>query len=113
MTDSNFEFIYKDAYGYQLRATIQTFNETTKEWEATDISGFSTQQFKIEKPDRTDVVLDADFETDGIDGVLVYTLPLNSTLFDQVGWYQMKALLSNATQYFPTSKVGFTIDDPL
>ena len=113
MTESNFEFIYKDAYGYQLRATIQTYNETTQLWEVANISGFTTREFKIEKPDRTDVIVPADFETDGTDGILIYILPLDSTLFDQVGWYQMQVILSNATQHFPTSKVGFTVDDPL
>ena len=113
MTESNFEYIYKDGYGYQLRATIQTYNETTRLWEAADISGFTTKQFKIEKPDREDVTVDASFETDGTDGVLIYTLPEGSTLFDLVGWYQLQAILSNATQYFPTSKVGFTVDDSL
>jgi hypothetical protein len=113
MIESNFEYIYKGAYGYQLRATIQTYNETTQLWEAADISGFTTREFKIEKPDGVSVVVPADFETGGIDGVIIYILPADSTLFNQVGWYQMQAILSNASQYFPTSKVGFTVDDPL
>lgn len=113
MTDIKVEFIYQEAYGYEINVTIVEWDEATQEWIASDISSFPTKQFKIEKPDRTDVTVTAEFETDGTDGILTYTVPSGLGLFNQVGWYQLQAIIANASQYFPTSKVGFTVDDPL
>jgi hypothetical protein len=114
MTDIKVEFIYQEAYGYEINVTIVEWDDVTQAWIASDISSFPTKQFKIEKPDRTDVTVIADFdETDGKNGILVYTVPSGLGLFNQVGWYQLQAIIANASQYFPTSKVGFTVDDPL
>ncbi len=113
MAESNFEFIYKDAYGYQLRGSLEQYDEATETWLDADISSFTTTEFKIEKPDGSSVVVTATFETDGTDGVLIYTLPVNSTLFNQVGWYRLQAIVSNSVQYFPTSEVGFNVNKPL
>jgi hypothetical protein len=113
MAESNFEFIYKDAYGYQLRATIQEYDEATELWVPSDISIFTTKQFKIEKPDGASVTLTALFETDGTDGILFYLQLGSSDLFNQAGWYRMQAILSSGTQYFPTSEVGFKVNKPI
>jgi hypothetical protein len=113
MTEGKIEFIFKDKYGYQLRATIEQYNEITQLWEVSDISSFTTTYFKVKKPDNITVTLPASFENTGLDGILIYTVPSGSTLLNQVGWYRMQAVLINATQYLPTSEVGFKLDDSL
>lgn len=113
MTESKVEFIFKEAYGYRLRGTVEEWNETIGAWAAIDISSFTTRYFKIKKPNGVTVTLPASFETDGTDGVLIYTVPSGSTLLDQVGFYDWQAILANDAQYFPTEIQGFDIDDPI
>lgn len=113
MPETKVEYIFKDAYGYRLRGTVQEWDEDDGVWEPLDISSFTTKEFIIKKPDGSTVTVDATFETDGQDGVLIYILPLDSTLFDQVGFYDWQAILANAAQYFPTEIQGFKIDDPI
>jgi hypothetical protein len=113
MTETKVEFIFKEAYGYRLRGTVEEWNESAGAWAAIDISSFTTKQFKIKKPDGVTVTIPADFETDGTDGVLVYVIPSGSILFNQVGFYDWQAILANAAQYFPTEIQGFKIDDPI
>lgn len=113
MTETKVEFIFKDAYGYRLRGTVEEWDEDDDVWAPIDISSFTTKEFKIKKPDGTLVTIPADFETDGEDGVLIYIIPSGSTLFNQVGFYDWQAILANAAQYFPTEIQGFKIDDAI
>lgn len=113
MAETKVEYIFKDAYGYRLRGTVQEWDDDTDAWTPLDISSFTTKQFKIKKPDNVTVVIDASFETDGTDGVLIYVIPSGSTLFNQVGFYDWQAILANAAQYFPTEIQGFRLDDPI
>jgi len=104
MTETKLEFIFEDAYGYQLKATVTEWNETSGIWEASDISSFTTKQFRIKKPDGSFQTVGADFETDGTDGILVKTVTSAMKLLNQVGWYNMQIILSNELQYFPWEK---------
>lgn len=113
MTETRFEIIFKEAYGYQLRAVVEEWDSDVEAWVASDISSFTTKQFKVEKPDGTSKTITADFETDGTDGVLIATVTSLLKLLNIVGYYKLQVLLSNASQYFPTSIVGFDVDDPL
>lgn len=113
MAETKLEFLFKEAFGYQLKATIVEWNELLEVLEAVDISGFTTTQFKIKKPDETLETIDADFENDGTDGILVKTVTSAMNLLDQVGWYNMQVILATGAQYFPTQIVGFNVDDPL
>ncbi len=113
MAETKIEYLFKNAYGYELKAIIEEWDSTTSAWVIVDISGFTTTDFKIKKPDDSIVLLSASFDTDGTDGVLVFTLPLDSTLFDQVGFYDWQAILANGNQFFPTAIRGFKVDDDL
>lgn len=113
MTDLKMEVLFKSAYGYKLEFTIQEWDDDTRAWVAADISSFTTLEFIIERPDGTKVTKDADFETDGTDGILSATLTQADNVFTQKGYYQVQAILASATQYFPTSVYGFDVDDPL
>ena len=113
MTELKMEVLFKAAYGYKLEFIIQEWNETTEAWAAADISSFTTLQFVIERPDGTKVTKDADFETDGTDGILSATLTEADGVFTQKGYYQVQAILATTTQHFPTSVYGFDVDDPL
>jgi hypothetical protein len=113
MTEGKFEFIYKEAYGYQLKCTVVEWDDTTELWTVADISSFTTKKYRIEKPDGTIVDEDVIFETDGTDGVLILVITSAMALLNVVGYYRVQALLSNAAQYFPTAIVGFKVDDPI
>jgi len=113
MADLKFEVIYQSAYGYQLRATVEEWNEITDEWETSDISSFTATDFKVEKPDGTTQTVTGSFETDGTDGILVATVTQAMALLNLKGHYTAQAILSNASQYFPTSIIGFDVDDPI
>lgn len=113
MPETKVEYIFKDAYGYRLRGTVQEWDDVTDTWTPLDISSFTTKEFIIKKPDGKEVTVPAEWETDGKDGVLIYILPVDSTLFDQVGFYNWQAILANAAQYFPTEIQGFRIDDAI
>lgn len=113
MPETRIDFIFKEAYGYEIKTTVVEWDEATSTWVASDISSFTTRNFEIKKPDGTPVTVAADFETDGTDGVLVKTITEAMGILNQVGFYNLQAVLSNASQYFPTQIVGFDVDDPL
>lgn len=113
MSETRIDFVFKEAYGYEIKTTVVEWDEATSAWVASDISSFTTKNFEIKKPDGVSVTIAADFETDGTDGVLVKTITEVMGILNQVGFYNLQAVLSNASQYFPTQIVGFDVDDPL
>ena len=110
---SNVEIVFNETYGYLLKVTIEEYNTTTEEWEAIDISGFSSTVIKIERADGTSKNEIATFFTDGTDGILVTTFSLADGIVNGVGTYKYQAILANATQLFKTTIERFTVDDPL
>ena len=113
MPETRIDFIFKEAYGYEIKTTVVEWDEVTGTWKASDISSFTTKNFEIKKPDGTQETITADFETDGTDGILVKTITEPMGILNQVGFYNLQAILSNVSQYFPTQIVGFDVDDPL
>ena len=113
MADPKFNVVFKTAYGYKLEFTIQQWNETTSVWQVADISGFTTLQFVILRPNGTKVTKAAAFETDGTDGVMSATLTEADDVFNSAGYYQVQGILSTATSYFPTDTYGFNAEVPL
>ncbi len=113
MPETRIDFLFKEAYGYEIKTTVVEWDEATSAWVASDISSFTTKTFEIKKPDGVSVNIPADFETDGTDGVLVKTITEAMGVLNQTGYYNLQAILSNVSQYFPTQIVGFDVDDPL
>jgi hypothetical protein len=112
MPETRIDIIFKEAYGYQLRAEIVEWDRTTEAWVAADISSFTTHDFEVIKPDGTSFTQTGNFETDGTDGILISTAIAMGVL-DQGGDHKAQVILSNASQYFPTSIFTFFVDNPL
>jgi len=112
MTETKVEIIFKEAYGYRLRAELVEWDRTLEAWVALDISSFTTHNFKVIYPDGSSFTVTGNFEEDGTDGILLSTA-IASGVLNQCGNYQAQVILSNATQYFPSSIFTFFIDNPL
>ena len=113
MADTRVEIIFKEAQGYKIRAEIVEWDRVAEEWAVSDISSFTTHNFKVINPaDGSSFTVLADFETDGTDGILLSEAMASGVLIAG-GNYKAQALLSNASQYFPTSIFTFYVDNPL
>ena len=60
-----------------------------------DISQATLRQFIFMKPDKTSLTIDAEFATDGTDGVLRCTS--TSTMLDQPGYWKLQVHIVTAT----------------
>lgn len=112
MAETKVEIIFKEAFGYQLRAELVEWDRVTEAWIASDISSFTTHNFKVIYPDGNSFTVTGNFETDGTDGILLSTA-IASGVLNLGGNYQAQVLLSNVSQYFPSSIFTFFVDNPL
>jgi hypothetical protein len=88
-------------YGTELRITVKEDDV------AIDISSATTTEFLIRKPDGTLLTVDADFYTDGTDGVLTYTTVEGDT--DIVGLYKFQARIEMGGLFY-TSWATFKVN---
>lgn len=107
------EVVYKNDYGYAIDILIQDYNWDTEAWEVKDISGFSTLEYIIEKPNGTVVTVEPSFKTDGTDGYLRYTTSSSSIIFNLKGAYQIVARLTSGSQQFTSTIYRVNINNPL
>ena len=105
---SNVEILFEETYGYEIKVTILEYSNSS--WSAKDISGFTTKEYIIEKPDGTKFTKDASFDTDGTDGILTATMTEGDGLFGPVGHYTIQVKLSNASQLFKTDTESFEVN---
>ena len=75
--------IHGGDYGSVGRLTV------TEDGTAVDISSYTTRQFIFKKPDGEQVTKTAAFDTNGVNGVLAYTI--EDGLFDQAGAWAVRA----------------------
>jgi hypothetical protein len=107
------EVVYKTSYGYLVKVIMEDYNYDTSAWEVADISGFSTLLYKFERPNGTVVNITPEFETDGVDGSLVYTITEDDNVFTLKGQYQLQVKLTSVGQDFYSTKYRFKVDSPL
>jgi hypothetical protein len=109
------EVIVQTGYGYQLELTVTSWDIVSETWIPTDCSAFIDTKLRIKKPDGTLVDKPASFKTTGTDGTFKYIVTSGVGMFNQKGYYEAQLLLvtSGALQFFPTSVVGFDVDNPL
>lgn len=113
MSESNITVIFNETYGYQIKAIIKEYDIILNDWAIKDISGFTTKQFIVKPPTGSNVVRDASFYTDGVDGIMIASLLQSGSFITELGTYRFQALLSNDTQYFKSSVARFDVEDPL
>lgn len=89
--------------GTQILITIKEGNV------AVDLSTATVKQFDFKKKDGTTVVKDADFYTDGTDGILEY-ITLDGDI-DQVGKWSVQPYLELPNWQGHTQKVDFRVGD--
>ena len=80
--------------------------------EPMDVSTATTKQIILKKPDGTTIEYDADFYTDGTDGIIQYTTETND--LDIAGvWFIQAYLVFGSTVEFHTEKAFFIVEPNL
>ena len=98
--------VTKGEIGVPLKTTVSDKNGIV------DISGATTNQVDIKKPDGTVATKTATFETDGTDGIAQY-ITVASDL-DQAGTYVWQSnLVVSATSAFRSLQQTFLAEDTL
>lgn len=75
--------------------------------EAVDISGATTKQYIIRKPDGAVSTETVDFDVDGTDGKLRWTVP--TSFLDQVGKYEVESLVASALFQYRSTEFNFVV----
>ena len=72
-----------------------------------NISGFTTLQIHMKKPDGTTSIFTAAFTTDGTDGKIEYQM-LNGEI-DQDGWWDRWGVITSASKTFRSNRISFEV----
>lgn len=93
--------IHKDDFGWVGKLRI------VQDLIAQNISTYTTRQFIFRKPSGAIATKTATFVTDGVDGVLQYTV--ESGLIDEVGGWQVQARISKAGVVLTSAPIYFNV----
>jgi len=86
------------------------FEVTLKDCAAlVDLSTTTVRQIKFKKPDGTYLTVAATLKTDGSDGIITYTSQAGD--LDQVGSWEIRALITNPLGNWTSSKEKFKVQD--
>lgn len=105
----SFEVVTENDYGHQIKILVEEYDPIADLVSIVPLGSFTTREFLIKKPDQTEVTVAADFVTDGSDGWLYADVPLGSGIFNQNGYYTVRARIQNALQRFTSNEFGFTV----
>ena len=97
--------IHKDDIGTEIRLQVM------KDGEAFPLENALTKQIKMKKPSESILVVDAEFYTDGSDGILTYTTIEDD--LDEAGIYAVYAYLelSDTGWKGHTTSYNLPVDD--
>jgi len=95
--------LHLDDIGTQILITIKEDNV------AVDLSTATVKQFDFKKKDGTTMVKEADFYTDGTDGILEY-ITISGDI-DQVGKWSVQPYLELPNWQGHTQKIDFRVGD--
>ena len=93
--------IHVDDYGWIGKLTLQ------QDGAAVDISSYTTKQFVLRDPDGTAATKTADFDSDGTDGVLKYTVATGD--IDAAGNWKVAARIKKANVELTSEGHGFNV----
>lgn len=97
--------VYQGDYGHKIELQILDYNELTGKDVAVDLNEFTTLKVVVISPTDVEHELTATMLNTGTDGWLTATT--TSGVFTELGYYQIRAQLSNALQLFHTTTVGY------
>lgn len=95
--------IHLGDYGFVGRLTL------TEDGTAVNISTYTTKEFVIEKPDETTMTVDADFATNGTDGILEYVFADGD--IDQAGLWTVRAIIEKTGVHISSAKHKFAVQE--
>jgi len=95
------EEIHKDDIGTVLKLTVK--DDTV----VVDISTATTKQFVFEKPGGSTLTVTAEFDSDGVDGILVYTTVSGN--LDEIGNWKVQARVVLPGSEFRSSIAPFRV----
>lgn len=88
-------------YGWALRLTVK------KEGEILDISSYTSLQFVFHKPSTEELIVTAEFTTDGSDGQLEYVIADGD--IDEVGAWRVRTRLGKSGVEINSTPVQFFV----
>lgn len=94
--------IHVDDYGWVATVTIQ------QDGTALDISAFTTLQLGFVNPSGAVTLKTAEFDSDGTDGVLTYTV--EDGLIDTVGGWKVFGRIASDTAEITTESHAFVVE---
>lgn len=98
----SWENIQVDDFGWIGKLTLK------QDGTAVDISSYTTKQFVLRDPDGTAAVKTADFDSDGTDGILKYTILTGD--IDAAGNWKVAARIAKVGSEITSDDHGFNVD---
>lgn len=83
------------------------FTVKDQDGSAINISSATVKKFIFDKPDGTNVEKTPSFQTDGSDGVLIYTTVAND--LDQIGLWRIQTYVEISSGKFSSDITGFRV----
>lgn len=74
-----------------------------------DLTGATAKSIIFEKPDKTSVSKDADFYTDGADGIIEYTIETDD--LDMAGSWRIQAQVTLTSGTWSSDILGFVVHE--
>lgn len=99
---------YEGNYGHIIRLVIRD-----QDGDVVDVSGASTKQVHLVKPDNTVLKKDATFTTDGKDGKIEYVTQSGDIDSGDAGHWMAHGLVEIPTGKWHTTQFGFEVFVPL
>jgi len=105
----SFEIVTENDYGHRIEAKVEDYDPVEDVISAVDLSTFHTKEFLILKPDKTEVTILGQNLSDGTDGWMYTDISMGSGVFNQNGYYKIRARIWSNTQRFTSNAFGFEV----